>query len=61
LSLVLILLVVVLGVVGFSFGRRGGRSPKVVSAPSGFCASCGAVMEQEAQFCRKCGARRPRG
>jgi hypothetical protein len=61
LSLLLVLLAVVLGVLGFRFGRRGGKGPSAVSAPTGFCASCGAAMGQEAQFCPKCGAKRLTG
>lgn len=57
--LLLLLLVVVLGVLGFRFGRRGRRVPSTISAPGGFCGSCGAVMGEGAQFCPKCGAKRP--
>jgi hypothetical protein len=55
---VLVLFAVVLGVLGFRLGRRGGRGPSMVSAPSGFCSSCGARLTQDSQFCPKCGTKR---
>lgn len=61
---VLILFAVVLGVLGFRLGRRGRKGPSgpsVVSAPSGFCTSCGAALAEGAQFCPKCGAKRSSG
>ena len=58
LWIVLVLFAVVLGVLGFRLGRRGGRGPSGISPPGVFCSSCGARMAQEAQFCPKCGQKR---
>jgi hypothetical protein len=55
---VLVLFAVVLGVLGFRLGRRGGRGSSRVSAASGFCSSCGFRLTLDSQFCPKCGARR---
>jgi hypothetical protein len=54
----LVLFAVVLGVLGFRLGRRGGRGPSRVSARDVFCSSCGMRLTQDSQFCPKCGTRR---
>jgi hypothetical protein len=58
LWVVLVVFAVVLGVLGFRLGRRGGRGPSRVSAGDVFCSSCGMRLTQDSQFCPKCGTRR---
>jgi hypothetical protein len=58
LLIILVLVAVGIGVLGFRLGRRGGRGPSKVSASGGFCSSCGFRLTLDSQFCPKCGTRR---
>jgi hypothetical protein len=70
LWIVLVLFAVVLGVLGFWFGRRGGRGPSVVSPPTAsaesvqgpkpgivYCQNCGTQNPATNEFCGKCGTK----
>lgn len=58
LLIILVLVAVVLGALGYGLGRRGGRGSPRVAITSGFCSSCGSRIPEGAEFCVKCGAKR---
>lgn len=70
LWIILVLFAVVLGVLGFRFGRRGGTGPSGVSPPTApaqsvqgpkpgivYCRNCGTQNPATNEFCGKCGTK----